>query len=433
MRRVSGHFVGLIALFAGCPSPEQPTATDTGVCLDMAVAPTSMHRLSNTEYARSILQVLDVELDVAGFASDQAVDGFDNHTEGQVISTILVEQYANAAVDVAATAAGTVGQSDRYEVEHLQLLDGASTQLASGTSDWWVMSWGNPGFDVQVTIEHDGEYTMSIPAIWFKGWEDERDEPEPALLSLAVDGQELGEWEVDALFDAPEEFSVTTAPGAGEHTVSISLEWRGPDLVQTGIPAIAVDYLQLSGPTGGIAPSSAISECEPDETPQDCGRRVLPPVVRRAWRRPVTEDELDALVSLVTLAIDEGDPFSVGLSLAIEAILLSPHFAFVIEAPPDPTDAAWPLQDHAIAARLALLVYSGAPDDELLDCADNALLLSSTGPCTINHQLARMLSDEKADGLVADFGRQLLQINDVPDLYRDPDAFPISTPRSGNR
>lgn len=95
---------------------------------------------------------------------------------------------------------------------------------------------------------------------------------------------------------------------------------------------LIVDYLEIVGP---LAPRpSALSEshrrvipCDPPHS-EDCARNIIRDFVRKAFRRPVTDDEVNRLMRYVKMAEDEGDSFKRGIRLAVQAVLASPHFLF---------------------------------------------------------------------------------------------------------
>ena len=91
--------------------------------------------------------------------------------------------------------------------------------------------------------------------------------------------------------------------------------------------------------------------------------------MERAYRRPVSEDELGSKLALVTLAQKEGDKLEEGVRLALEAVLASPYFLFKVEADPADTNGIRPLNDFELASRLSYFLgpacrtrsYSGRP------------------------------------------------------------------------
>ena len=171
------------------------------------------------------------------------------------------------------------------------------------------------------------------------------------------------------------------------------------------------------------AANPKIVTCNGTATGADaCAKQILTPFLKRAWRRPVTADEVSGIASLVQVATQEGQPFVQGIQLALEAALLSPHFLFRVEIDPDPAATTpHPLSDYELASRLSYFVWSSMPDDALLASADSGKLTKDDKE--LDAQLERMLGDSKARALLDNFAAQWL-IHTLPDAKPDPTAFP---------
>ena len=153
-----------------------------------------------------------------------------------------------------------------------------------------------------------------------------------------------------------------------------------------------------------------------------CATQILTPFLKRAWRRPVTADEVSSLASLVKVAAQEGQSFSQGIQLAIKGALLSPHFLFRVEIDPDPAaDTTHGLSGHELASRLSYFLWSSMPDDALLASADSGKL--STDVTELDAQVTRMLADSKARALLDNFASQWL-LHTLPNAKPDATAFP---------
>ena len=141
---------------------------------------------------------------------------------------------------------------------------------------------------------------------------------------------------------------------------------------------------------------------------------------RRAYRRPVSGDEVDRLAML---AESTSHDWNEGMRAALTAMLSSPSFLLRDErhpAPNDPTDVR-PLDAHALATRLSYFLWSSCPDEELSRAADDGSLLHDT---TLDAQVARMLDDPRADSLVTSFARRWLRLDLLDAHVPDPDVFP---------
>jgi hypothetical protein len=155
-----------------------------------------------------------------------------------------------------------------------------------------------------------------------------------------------------------------------------------------------------------------------------CARKVVSDFARRAFRRPVTSQEVERLTGFVFRAQKDGRSFEEGISLALQATLILPDFLFRIEK--DPRQAkgedAYLISQHELASRLSYFLWSSAPDDDLLRVADEGILRK---PEVLEAQVRRMLQDPKSRALVDNFGGQWLRFRAIqtwtPDRERYPD------------
>jgi hypothetical protein len=210
-----------------------------------------------------------------------------------------------------------------------------------------------------------------------------------------------------------------------------------------------VDYLDIVGPfNASTAPPESYKKifiCS-QTTPQ-CARTILSSLMERAYRRPVTEEELKAKLDLVALAQKEGDTFKEGIRLALQAILASPNFLFRVEANPRPRaelapqgvpnvlarmqatrPAApasrvqeYPVSDIELASRLSYFLWASMPDDELMKVAKSGTLRK---PGVLEAQVRRMIADPKGYNLVENWAAQWLQLRNLGRTKPDPKRFP---------
>jgi hypothetical protein len=162
-------------------------------------------------------------------------------------------------------------------------------------------------------------------------------------------------------------------------------------------------------------PSAVISE-------QDCARKIVSTLTRRAFRRPVTPPDIEPLMTLYGEGRAKGG-FELGIETALKGILVDPEFLFHIERDPAGIAAqtVYRLSDVEIASRLSFFLWSSIPDDELLGLAEDGRLHE---PGMLDQQVARMLKDPRSSALVKNFFGQWLLLRNVRARAPDPDAFP---------
>jgi hypothetical protein len=157
-----------------------------------------------------------------------------------------------------------------------------------------------------------------------------------------------------------------------------------------------------------------------DELP--CAKKILSGLARRAYRRPVTDADVQALVGLYQKARQEGD-FEAGITRALQGMLVYPEFLFRIETDPPNFAAGTPykISDLELASRLSFFLWSSIPDGTLLDVAARGQLKD---PAVLEQQVRRMLADSRSKSLVKNFAGQWLYLRNMRTVGPDPMAFP---------
>ncbi len=158
--------------------------------------------------------------------------------------------------------------------------------------------------------------------------------------------------------------------------------------------------------------------CEPSELDDPCLERALDEFGLRAWRRRLTEAELDRILGLVEgITLDSGE-LDIGLLYGLGALLQSPHFLYRSEHGLDPAGAA--LTDYELATRLSFLLWNAIPDQELLLAAEAGELSTDEG---LEVQALRMLEDERAGQGLRNLLTELYTLYELDDLDKDPLVF----------
>jgi hypothetical protein len=154
-------------------------------------------------------------------------------------------------------------------------------------------------------------------------------------------------------------------------------------------------------------------------------RSTIERLARRAYRRPVTADEVARLARFVDLAEGSGQNLNQGLQLALKAMLVSPHFLFRVEVDHvTKPGAIYPINDFELASRLSYFLWSSMPDDELFRVAGMGGLRKD-----LDTQVRRMVRDPRAGALTANFAGQWLQLRSLKDVSPDPKTFPSFSPQ----
>ena len=189
---------------------------------------------------------------------------------------------------------------------------------------------------------------------------------------------------------------------------------------QSAAETLAESVTSDSAALGRILPANLPT----DETER--ARAAVTYVGRRAYRRPLSTEEIDLHVLLFeegAIHFPELDPFDAGVRVLIEALLQSPHFVYRIETGVSQNGTTVELSDFEIASRLSYMIWNTMPDDALLDEAERGGLDT---PDEIATQAARLLDDPRGQAMVERFHSQLLNWNLYGGMSKDPVEFPLS-------
>ncbi len=159
--------------------------------------------------------------------------------------------------------------------------------------------------------------------------------------------------------------------------------------------------------------------------PREAARAALHEFTRRAFRRPVADEELERLLALYDRGRARRDSHVASLRLAFQGVLISPHFLFLAE--PEPSGGGvHPLGDVPLASKLSYFIWASMPDEPLLALAE-AGRLSDTN--ILRGEIRRLLADPKAAALGQRFALQWLDLDRLGGEVRpDPSRFPEFSP-----
>ncbi len=396
---------------------------------DAAIEPdpgrVTARRLNRTEYSNTIRDLLGVSFNAQNdFPTDDSGHGFDNIGDVLTISPVLMERYMAAAEMIASRAIGADPlPAEPIEWEYhaknkdIQRLD-VSTIQASHRVDWdaeYIVRLGLPGerakdaAPVQLGFWMDGELIHEMTA-----------ETKPSGLEY---------------FNpySMEEFRITLP--AGDHV------FRAGFIDDPFVKTLAEEdyykreknkYLESITFVGPFptneepASRKKILTCDPG-TGKACVNQIISRLARRAYRRPVTDTEVNQLAHFFDLAVGEGLTPEQGIQLSIQAMLVSPNFLFRIERDPNPTDpnAYHKISDIELASRLSYFIWNSMPDEKLLSLAEAGKL---SDPATLNAQVDRLLADDRAASFSESFAGQWLEIRALSSVNPDPEKFPAWKP-----
>ncbi len=171
-----------------------------------------------------------------------------------------------------------------------------------------------------------------------------------------------------------------------------------------------------------VAGMTVLAGCDPTGGDTTCVSAFISAFGNRAWRRPLTDDELAAMLQLYTDTADPGP--TDGLAGVVAAMLQSPQFIYRPEPKPATATASQPVDGYALATRLAYLLTGAGPDPTLLEAAGAGALATETG---LLAQTDRLLDDTRASELFVHFASEWWEIEALGTLEKDEALYPAWT------
>ncbi len=431
----------------------------------------SFHKLTREEYAHTVRDLLGVTFDYAdptGLSEDDTWNGFGrigsvlsvspSHVEKYLAAadTVLAEAFPEAVVEKGKKAADSKKLGRRLRGIDLRGVSNQAELEAQGLADKVrVEMW--PGHDLTRAspgnIPVAGLYRMRVQLSGLKPKNGRA--PHLAVYAVNLDRM-LHEQDVIAPEDKPIIVEFTTHLPAGNVNVRFSNETPGPsNLPRSGragnraffstkdgrlpwqmkltdeageplYPFLIVDWLEWSGPIAEEGPTFAQREYLPAEL--GGAREKLTKLAERAFRRPVSTEEVDRLVKLVESEVKSGEKLESAMKAACQAVLCAKDFLYLVEGREVSGTAGkgGRLTEWDLASRLSYFLWSTMPDEALFAAARSGKLHE---PGELRAQVQRMLRDPKAARFAEAFPRDWLQLRSVgmfpPDkkLYPDYDAY----------
>ena len=410
----------------------------------------TIRRLTRTEYRNAIRDLLALDVDVSTLLpADESSYGFDNVTVGDLSPTLL-DRYIAAAEKISRLAVGRPSrapgahtirpQPDLTQEDHLP-------GLPIGTRG---------GAVVPHTFPQDGEYEIQIRLTR------DRDEfveglSEPHDVELLIDRQRvqvftvtpprreagLPEDQQPSHAKVDQHLKIRVPVAAGPHVIGVAFlkkptllsessrrpyqarfnSYRHPRLQPAIYEVSVIGPYAAKGP--GDSPSRRrlfVSQPANPGQEEQAARQILTTLMRRAYRRPVTDADVQKPLELYRRARAMGD-FDAGIEMAVSSVLVSPSFLFRVEHDPSGLAPGTPYRvtDLALASRLSFFLWSSIPDDELLDAAIAGKLRE---PAVLERQVRRMLADDRSRALVNNFASQWLHLRNLESITPDMRLFP---------
>jgi len=424
---------------------------DTAAKQKPLVGRTVIRRLNRVEYGNAVSDLLDIDFPFAGdLPTDGVAHGFDNIADSLSMSPLLLESYLKVARRVSDLA---IGEGDPSPV----------TERFPATKSQAVWQGEGMPFEtrggvlVKKYFPRDGEYDLRA----FLNDADLTPTEGVRFFHLRVPVK-AGEHSFIVTFpesSARNEGPVPNLPGAGglaqggpvdvqgsaiRPTLVMLLDGRklkefeikGPqpgEAVSMGSGPPTLARAEVTGPFNPGPPADSESRrhiliCTPKTAAAEpaCAQRILSTLLRRAWRRDVTREEVKPFLAAYTKARAKRN-FASAIAIGLRDILVSPGFLFRLEFDPKSVKPGqvYRVSDFDLASRLSFFLWSSIPDDQLLAVAAKGELHN---PAILTKEVSRMLASEKSSALMDNFGAQWLTLrggeHDLEEFKPDAAAYP---------
>ena len=392
-------------------------------CTNINAGRVTIRRLNRTEYRNTIRDLLGYDYRPARtFPGDDVGYGFDNIADVLSLPPRLMEKYLDAAEHITSR---TIVDPNRGQ--YSKVIPGKEfrgTKASSKLEDSHMLhSDGNISYSIVPPCAGKYRFDVQVQA--------DQAGDELVKMGISFTGKQLHI--IDLPASAQQKMTTVSADIHLESIkqrllISFLNDYYAPETDKS--PALDrnlyVSQVSIHGPLDaeGTFATQWLSDVPDGRQPgQKEAKQVLRAFASRAWRRPITNQELGRLMQLYRKAASGKATFFDGMRTCAQAVLVSPHFLFKVESPIEGGQQAnnQSLDDYQLATRLSYFLWSTMPDDQLFElAAENKL----NQPKVLIAQVERMLADPKADALVDNFIAQWLQLPKLGKVHPDPDLFP---------
>jgi len=407
----------------------------------------TMRRLNRREYANTVRELLGADFNpTEDFPADDVGYGFDNIGDVLSLSPLLMERYLDAAERIVerVIVVNPPAPAKRYLSGRFLQPNNANTPQGrfrpmnpasaeptesgpfAAPADYMKFT-GEANLIYRANLYAEPKGPSPVKVVLFISGKDLKDVSPDAdvdtLMGAALNSMKplkiLGTFEITAREPGKlQQIEVPLGPISGIQRAGIAVI-KPPEGEEP--PLLHVENLWSEGPLD-TRPAShrKILACAPDKPQAEQTREVLTRLATRAYRRPATPAEVEALAKFADRAVADGQKWEAGIQLAIQAMLCSPKFLFRVELDSrSDSPEQRPIDEFQLASRLSYFLWSTMPDDELFGLAQRSELTANLEP-----QVRRMLKDPRAGSLIDDFVMQWLQLGKLQTLSFDAQLFP---------
>lgn len=419
----------------------------------------SLHRLNRVEYANAVEEILGLKVDPTTLLPrDDKSSGFDNVADVLKVTPAFLEQYIAAARQISIDAIGNPAarvQSRVYpgapEAVQYMHIDG----LPLGTRG---------GMLIEHYFPADGEYQITVQGLVGGGYIWGVLDPNTLIITINdelvfkqtlgggadLDAVDLRQAEgVSEINDRFKDIKVNVKAGVQRVGITFLAKTaaESDEILHNFVPVAGmsrhvqgnsvgprIQGVEIKGPMQVTGVSETPSRkkifiCQPSAASEEqaCAEKILANIARQAFRRPVNAHDLLGAMQFYEDGRKHGGSFEDGIQKGLMAILASPKFLYRSHAKPENAAPGTivALSDRELASRLAFFLWSGPPDETLLELAEEKKLRDKK---VLEQQVRRMLAHPRARSLVTNFAFQWLHVHGLHLVDTDQTLFPQYTP-----
>ncbi|MCB1100479.1 MAG: DUF1592 domain-containing protein [Verrucomicrobiae bacterium] len=406
-----------------------------------------LRRLNRAEYANTLRDLLGVEVDLTDLLPpDTSTTGFDNNADALHTSSYLLRSYLDAAERVLDEAIASRERPyqikkvfDIKEEKTVQPTGSVYRHLDDGVAIF--ASWESA--NIRVTMWNFRSHVRGKYRFRISGYGYQSDSKPVNFHVTAGTLKEVTEERLIDYYAFPAdkptviEFTEQLEPENRIRIIADGLPALPPKVEEIGAdkytgPGLVIQWVEVEGPLleswpppshrmifgdlkrervegSGEAHSYEVVSAQPLIDAE----RILREFARRAFRRAVTDDDVQPFLTRVKSRLAGGYTFEQAVRVGLKGILVSPSFLFL----PETTE----LDDYALASRLSYFLWSSMPDETLLDFAAARRLRD---PGVLREQVERMLKDPKVAAFTENFTGQWLSLRAIDATSPDQKLYP---------
>jgi hypothetical protein len=419
-----------------------------------------VQRLNRTEYAASVKALVGVDVNPKEvLPQDIQVEGFDNIADALSVSPAFLDQYVTAARHIAQLAVGNPNPRVS-SVKYSNIADEKGVPANESPDDPLPLgTWG--GIKFKHNFPADGEYQVTMSNLMVGPYSNAL--VRENTLVIMIDGRIVVRKSIGGAAD----LSLADRTAGTGRSLIMDRFTKIPVQVKAGQRDVVVAFIErprvetgeileklqdYGGTTGKFAPKdwrphilegvvvagpfnptgvsttpsrALIFVCDPRKVGEPaCAKQIAENLARRAFRRPVTTEDMNRLMPFYETERRNGGTFDEAIEQIVAAVLVSPQFLYR-SIKGGATEGT--LTDLELASRLSFFLWNTGPDEELLTLAASKELTRPGVPSNLEKQVRRMLADPRASSLVSSFAMKWLNLTTLDQVVPDPALFPAFT------